>query len=161
MLSELPWQPVSLAVHCIPCRAVDGVLASITAQYILKIQNLQSLGTETISMKYLAVLAELCCSWTHFLLSLLALYELLRLFWMLMDSYGYLRKLQKCIVGRRSHILGVSPELYNIYSKIICSHTFTSCFRILSNEDIQVKNSLFFYNTLYDQSWPDFSNLWI
>lgn len=35
---------MSLAVRCIPCRAVDGALASITAQYILKIQNLQRPG---------------------------------------------------------------------------------------------------------------------
>lgn len=27
---------MSLAVHCIPCRAVDGALASITAQYVFK-----------------------------------------------------------------------------------------------------------------------------
>ncbi len=58
-----------IALH--PCRAVDGALASITAQYSLKIQNLQRPETETISMKYLAVSADVCCSWTQLPLSLL------------------------------------------------------------------------------------------
>lgn len=146
---------MSLAVCCIPCRAVDGALASITAQYILKIQNLQRPGTETIGMKYLAVLADLC-SWTQLLLSFLALYELLRLFWMLTDSFDNLRKLQKCLAGRSSNLLEASPELYSIYLWITCLHTFTSYFRILSNENVWVNNILFFYNTLYDQSRPDF-----
>lgn len=63
-----------------PLQGCGCSLASITAQYILKIQNLQRLGTETIGMKYLAVLADLCCWWTQLLLSFLALYDLLRLF---------------------------------------------------------------------------------
>ena len=147
---------MSLAVRCIPRRAVDGALASITAQYILKIQNLQRPGTETISMKYLAVLADWCSSWTLLLLSFLALYELLRLFWMLTDSFDNLRKLQKCLAGRSSNLLEAGPELYSIYFGITCSHTFTSSFRILSNENVWVNNLLFFYNTLYDQSCPDF-----
>lgn len=155
MLSELPWQPTSLADRCIPCRAVDGTLASITAQYILKIQNIQRLGTETISVKYLVVLADLCC-WTQLLLSFLALYELLRLFWMLTESFNNLRKLQKCLAGSSSNLLEAGPELYSIYLQITCSHTFTSCFRILSNENVWVNNLLFFYNPLYDQSCPDF-----
>lgn len=126
---------------------------SITAQYILKIQNLQRPGTETISMKYLAALADSCCWWTQLLLNFLALYESLRLFWMLTDSFDNMRKLQKCLAGRSSNLLEASPELY---FQITCSHTFTSCFRILSNENVWVNNLLFFYNTLYGQSCPDF-----
>lgn len=78
------------------------------------------------------------CLWTHFLLSFTALYELPRLFWTLTDSFDNLRKLQKCLAGRSSNLLEASPELYSIYLQMICSHTFTSCFRILSNENVEL-----------------------
>lgn len=55
---------------------------------------------------------------------------------MLKDSFDNLKKLQKCLAGRSSNLLEASPELHSTYLQIICSHTFTGCFRILSNENV-------------------------
>lgn len=121
-------------------------------------------GTETISMKYLTVLADSCCSWTQFLLASLVFACVAEAILKLTDRVDNLRMLQKCLGGRSSNSLEASPELYSIYILlwITCSHTFTSCFRILSNQSVSFNSWLFFYNTLYEQSCSDLgiSRIW-
>lgn len=53
--------------------------SSISAQCILKIQTLHHLGTETVSMKYLAQVCQCNYLWSQFLLSFWDLFESLKL----------------------------------------------------------------------------------
>lgn len=87
----------------------------------------------SISMEYLAVRAEWCCSWRQLLLRFLALFELLRLVWMLTDSFWQFEELAKVVQQAEVEIYWRKAQTYTACSFELPSHTFTSCFKIPSN----------------------------
>lgn len=133
MLSGLPWQPKTLTALHPPQGCGWRTCSSIPAQHILKIQSLQRPETETIRMEYLAVWAEWCCSWRQLLLRFLALFELLRLVWVLTDSFWQFEELAKVVQQAEVEIYWRKAQSYTACSFELPSHTFTSCFKILSN----------------------------
>lgn len=106
---------------CVPCRAVDWALAGTTAQYILKIQKTKKtvLFVETASLQLLGF------GWVA-----KAVLNVNREFWQFKEIAN--------VAGTSSNLLEASPELYSIYFGITCSYTVTSCFGILSDENVGV-----------------------